>query len=135
MVEVKYYCDVCKKKIAFKVYKVMLDNNFLHDLCKECYVDIEKFLKVERDNSDGTSVGPEIFVAMTPCDDCPCLSDDREDGGECKMGFDSGLYWTIDGQLITASKNCELVEIVSKHKTIRKPYYVVAREARTDGKD
>lgn len=81
-----------------------------------------------------TIVSPETFIKMTPCDDCPCLNNDYEQGAWCNNGFDSDLYWMAGGKLINASKNCELIMIKNKNETFKKPDFVMARKARTDGK-
>ena len=58
---------------------------------------------------------------LTVCDDCPCLNNDVDYGSECKLGFSCELRWTVGGKLINGSSNCELVNIETKTKILKKP--------------
>lgn len=77
---------------------------------------------------------PRIGVApVTPCDDCPCLNNDTEQGASCNLGYSSGLYWMAGGKSVSAAPDCGLVAISTQTRVIHRPAAVMAQRERTDG--
>lgn len=74
------------------------------------------------------------FKLMTPCTNCPCLNIDRERGGSCNLRYDTDLYWQPDCQLIDASENCQLMEVVTEPPLFKKQEKVWARKERVHTK-
>lgn len=75
---------------------------------------------------------PNTFQEMTPCEGCPCRSDDQEWGASCNLGYDCDLYWTPEGDLVYAAPDCQLVHVSAVGNYFERPKPIAARVARTD---
>ena len=75
----------------------------------------------------------EKFNEVTSCTNCPCLNFGYEEGYECNLEYDTGLFLTKNDKTITASFNCGLSTIEYKNGTF-KPKLVLVRKINIYGK-
>ena len=66
-------------------------------------------------------------ISVTPCDGCPCLNTDSEDGYECNLGFTVETYYLQDWCWTHASPDCGLTCVASSKSVFNRPATILVR--------
>lgn len=74
----------------------------------------------------------EDFTELILCDECPCLNNDYEQGSSCNLGYPEDSYWTNKGELVEASTDCQLLQVITSEQNFEPTEKVMARSERTD---